>query len=391
LGICELKNWNHSVVLLSHVCRRSSVSIPLISGYLLSTLVKLPVVVDAGCELLPRRPPVEPPPKRPPVVADAGLESLTKGLTVVTDDFETPPQILFVVADAGFEPPPKELPVVSDAGFEPLPNELPVLGNAGFEKRLSVVVDAGFGLLAKELPVAANTGLETGLSVVVDAGCELLLKRLPPPFCAGVLKRLWPNPRPNPESGRWLVAATSIGVPSGLVPVVVVVVVVVVGFPSPPNRLLVVGVAWLDDPKELDSVDFFWFNVAKILTAGALDPATGPFGVFGLEVVEVGIVLFEPEVGNRPLELAVRNELLELTVSFSGVADADREDNGVADTDLVCSGVADADRVGGGVPGTQVNMPAKWPGCFGLELSETALVMSVDLECRVVRLPALTS
>lgn len=163
----------------------------------------------------------------------------------------------------------------------------------------------------------------------------------------------------------------------------------------------VVGVAWLVDPKGLDSADFFWPNVSKILPAVALNPATGPVGVLGLEVAEVGIGLFELEVGNRLPELAARNDLLELTVSLSGVTGPDREGSGVADADRVCSGVAeadrvgggvaDADRVGGGVSGTHVNMPAKWPGCFGPELSETELAIIVGLGCRVVRLPALTS
>lgn len=93
----------------------------------------------------------------------------------------------------------------------------------------------------------------------------------------------------------------------------------------------------------MDFADFSWLDVADVLPAGALT-----VGVFGLGVAEAGIVLFELEVGSRPPELEARNELLELTFSFGGVADADR----------VCSGVADADRVCSGVRGTDSNMPA---------------------------------
>jgi len=85
----------------------------------------------------------------------------------------------------------------------------------------------------------------------------------------------------------------------------------------------------MKDPKGLDSGNSFWPNVSKILPTDALYPATGLFGVLGLEVAEVGDVLFELEVGNRPPELGSRNELLELTVSFGGVADADRVGSGV--------------------------------------------------------------
>jgi hypothetical protein len=140
---------------------------------------------------------------------------------------------------------------------------------------------------------------------------------------------------------------------------------VVVECPSPPNRPPIVGVAWPDDSwpddsEGLDSVNSVWFDFAKTLPASALKPAAGSFDFLRPEEAEVRIALFEPKV-NRPSELAAGDELLELAVSFDGIADAD------------C--------VGRGLWGTNGDVPAR------PELSE----MSVDLECRIVRLPVLTS
>jgi hypothetical protein len=290
------------------------------------------VVADGGFGLLPKRPPVvvvagfEPPLKRPLVVAGGGFGLLPKRpLVVVVIGFEPPLKILLVVADGGFgllpkrppvvvvvtgfEPPLKRLFVVADGGFGLLLKRPLVVVVTGFEpplKRLFVVADGGFGLLPRRPPVVAV------------AGCEPLSEILPPPFCAGVLEGLWLNP----ENGRGISAAVLIDVTSGLVPVVV-------EFPSPPDRLSVAGVTWMNDPKGLDSGNFFWSNVSKLLPTDALNPATGLFGVLGPEVAEVGDVLIELKVGNRPPELGARNELLELTVSFGGVADADRVGSGV--------------------------------------------------------------
>jgi hypothetical protein len=363
--------------LISQLRKRRFVSIPLISGDLLLALVKAPAVADAGCEPplkrplvvavagcegLPRRPPVvvvagfEPPLKRPLVVAGGGFGLLPKRpLVVVVTGFEPPLKRPLVVADGGFGLLPKRPPVVVVAGFEPplkrplvvagggfglLPKRPLVVVVIGFEpplKILLVVADGGFGLLPKRPPVVVVvTGFEPPLKrplvvadggfgllprrppVVAVAGCEPLSEILPPPFCAGVLEGLWLNP----ENGRGISAAVLIDVTSGLVPVVV-------EFPSPPDRLSVAGVTWMNDPKGLDSGNFFWSNVSKLLPTDALNPATGLFGVLGPEVAEVGDVLIELKVGNRPPELGARNELLELTVSFGGVADADRVGSGV--------------------------------------------------------------
>lgn len=97
----------------------------------------------------------------------------------------------------------------------------------------------------------------------------------------------------------------------------------------------------------MDSADFFWPDVAEVPPTGALT-----FGVFGIEVAEAVIVLFELEVGNRPPELEARDELLVPTFSLGGVAEAGL--------------------FGSVVGGTNGNIPAILPSCFDPELSETA-------------------